>query len=89
MQKGMPGWLGERSLWRWMIAAHLLFLFGIYHTQGIVLDKEDLKYSGGASDLLHGDLTDLMGRYKLFSAYILFLVPFTALGSAAWAIGVE
>ncbi len=89
MRNGMPGWLGERALWRWMLAAHLLFLFGIYHTQGIVLDKEALKYSGGASDVLNGDLTDLMGRYKLFSAYILFLVPFTALGSAAWAIPVQ
>ncbi len=51
--------------------------------QGVLTDKEALKYMGCAQDVLHGDVTDLLGNYKGFAAYVLFLLPFTAIG-APW-----
>jgi hypothetical protein len=71
------------------VLAHLLFLALLYRQQGLLLDKEALKYLGAAQDLLHGDPTDLLGRYRLFVTYILFLTPFVAIGIPALAVAAQ
>ena len=81
----MPPGLRRFALPALGVTAHLLFLALLHHQQGLVLDKEALKYLGAAQDLLHGDTTDLLGRYRLFATYILFLTPFVALDMPALA----
>lgn len=78
-----------RRLW-WILAAHALLLFGIWSLQGILTDKEALKYIGCAQDVLRGDLGgDLLQRYRLYATYILFLVPFVAIGIPTLAVVVQ
>ncbi len=82
----MPPGLRRFALPALGVAAHLLFLALLFRQQGLLFDKEALKYLGAAQDLLNGDTTDLLGRYRLFATYILFLTPFVALGLPALAI---
>jgi hypothetical protein len=60
--------------------AHALFLLALLAHQGVATDKEALKYLGAAHDTLHGDAHDLLARYRLYSGYVLFLLPFVAVG---------
>ncbi|MBL7938277.1 MAG: hypothetical protein JNL43_02860 [Flavobacteriales bacterium] len=79
-------WL-SRPAARWIIlGAHLLFLLGIFLHQGVLTDKEALKYVGCATEVLHGDFHDLTGNYLKYGAYVLFLLPFVALGSLWLAV---
>lgn len=78
-----------RRLW-WILVGHALLLFGIWSLQGILTDKEALKYMGCAQDVLRGDLGgDLLHQYRLYATYILFLVPFVAIGIPTLAIAVQ
>lgn len=80
--------LPER-LW-WILAAHAILLFGIWSMQGILTDKEAMKYIGCARDVLAGDLGgDLLHHYRLYATYILFLVPFVALGAPSLAVAAQ
>lgn len=73
-------------LW-WVLAAHALLLFGIWSLQGVLTDKEALKYIRCAHDVLAGDASgDLIHRYRLYATYILFLVPFIAVGMPTLAV---
>lgn len=63
-----------------VLLAHMALLLLLLQQQGIPTDKEAAKYIGSAQDLLMGDLTDTLGRYRAYIGYILFLVPFTTLG---------
>lgn len=84
-----PAALGS-SRARWVIVGlHLLFLLGIFLHQGIHSDKEALKYLGCAQDVLHGDFNDLLGNYLKYGAYVLFLLPFVALGVPELAVLVQ
>lgn len=69
-----------------ILGVHLLFLLGIFLHQGILTDKEAVKYLGCAADVLHGDFHDLTGNYLKYGAYILFLLPFVALGPPSLAV---
>lgn len=72
---------------RWIIIGlHLAMLLVIGMQQGVLVDKEALKYSGCARDVLAGDFHDLFGNYLKYATYILFLVPFVALDSLWLAI---
>jgi hypothetical protein len=86
MPPHFPNWLGSpRARWG-IVGLHLLFLLGIYLYQGIHTDKEALKYLGCAQDILQGDLTDILGNYLKYGAYVLFLLPFVALGVPELAV---
>lgn len=75
---------------RWIIIGlHLLLLAVLFVHQGILTDKEALKYTGCAEAVLHGDLRDLTGNYLKYGTYVLFLVPFVAVGKAGLAILVQ
>ena len=63
-----------------IIGLHLIFLAVIFLQQGILSDKEALKYLGCAEQVLNGDPSDLLGNYLKYGAYVLFLLPFIALG---------
>lgn len=65
---------------RWIIIGlHVLLLVAIGMSQGVLVDKEALKYTGCARAVLHGDLSDLTGNYLKYAGFILFLLPFVAL----------
>jgi hypothetical protein len=85
----MPPGLRRFALPALGVTVHLLFLAVLYRQQGLLLDKEALKYLGAAQDLLHGDTTDLLGRYRLFATCILFLAPFVALGLPTLAVAAQ
>lgn len=70
------------ATWRtWLpLAAFGAVLALLWYVQGPLTDKEALKYTGCARDLLQGNTTDLIGNYKGFAAYVLFLCPFIAGG---------
>lgn len=79
-------WL-SRPAARWMIlAAHLVFLFGILMHQGLLMDKEASKYIGCAMEVLQGDFHDLTGNYLKYGAYVLFILPFVAVGLPPLAV---
>lgn len=80
---GMPG---ARYV---LIGLHLTLLLVIGMQQGVLVDKEALKYSGCTRDVLAGDFHDLFGNYLKYAAYILFLVPFVALDSLWLAIAAQ
>lgn len=72
---------------RWfIIGAHVLLLAAIYAHQGVLADKEALKYIGCAEDVLQGDFRDLTGNYLKYGSYVLFLLPFVAADMAPLAI---
>ncbi len=74
---------------RVIVGLHVLFLVALYFHQGIHSDKEALKYLGCAGDILQGDFTDLFGTYLKYSGYVLFLVPFVAIGVPPLAVLVQ
>ena len=66
---------------RWYaVALFVAALVALWASRGIHDDKEALKYLGSAQDLLHGDAHDLFGNYKAYASYVLFLLPFVAVG---------
>ncbi len=77
----------ERRTLRWVIGAAYVALVLALAARGHVLaDKEALKYVGCAQDVLRGDLHDLFGNYLKYGTYVLFLLPFVAMGLTAWAV---
>lgn len=68
----------NKSLFLVGIGLFTFLLAAIYHKQGILEDKEAEKYWGSAQDILSGDFRDFFGTYKLYSGYILYLLPFAA-----------
>lgn len=72
---------------RWLILVlHLVLLGVLFVHQGILDDKEAAKYIGCAEAVLQGDLSDLTGNYLKYAAYVLFLLPFVAVGLPQLAI---
>lgn len=72
---------------RWIIIGlHVVLLAVLFLHQGVLADKEALKYTGCARDVLHGDLHDLAGNYLKYASYVLFLLPFVAVGKASLAV---
>lgn len=69
----------------WILTAHSLLLLAIWVQHGILLDKEALKYTECAEQVLRRDLSGL-AHYRLYSAFVLFLVPFFALGLPVAAV---
>lgn len=77
----------DPAIIRWGITAlHLLLLAGIFIQQGILSDKEALKYVGCAEQVLRGEFSDLLGNYLKYGAYVIFLLPFVALGMPWMAV---
>lgn len=70
------------------MAAHALLLLSIWWQHGVLMDKEALKYTGSAEQILQGDFSGLV-HYRLYSAFVLFLVPFLALGSPGAAVAAQ
>ena len=81
---------GARHPDRWVLPATLfafaVLLLLLWRMEGLHLDKEALKYTGCAQNVLHGDLRDLLGNYLPYATYVFFLLPFVALGMPALAI---
>lgn len=61
-----------------------LTLAALWYFRGIHGDMEALKYIGCAEDLLRGDVHDLLGNYKAYASYVVFLLPFVTI-HALWA----
>ncbi|MCC7501598.1 MAG: hypothetical protein IT229_03660 [Flavobacteriales bacterium] len=78
---------------RWILPATLVafmaLLFALWRMEGLHMDKEALKYTGCAEQVLRGDLHDLFGNYLAYATYVLFLLPFVALGAPILAIPVQ
>lgn len=72
--------LSLRALSYGVAVAFLLLMSGWILSGHLLLDKEAAKYIGCANDVLRGDPGDLFGNYLKFASYVLFLVPFMALG---------
>lgn len=69
---------------RWaIIGAHVLLLLAFFLHFDVLVDKEALKYVGCAQEVLEGDFVDLTGNYLKYGSYVLFLIPFVAIG-APW-----
>ncbi len=81
---------GTRTPSHWTLpatlAAYMLLLVALFLTEGVHTDKEALKYIGCAEQVLRGDLHDLFGNYLPYGTYVLFLLPFVALGLPALAV---
>lgn len=76
-----------RPLARWIIIGlHLALLGGLLFHQGILTDKEALKYTGCAEAVLRGDFSDLTGNYLKYGSYVLFLLPFVAVEKVSLAV---
>lgn len=86
MLRRITEWLASETAPRVFVGLHLLLLAALYMQHGIADDKEALKYIGCASGVLHGDFSDLFGNYLKYGAYVLFLLPFVALGMPALAV---
>jgi hypothetical protein len=79
--------MSERRKLRWVIGAAFVALMIALTAGGHVLaDKEALKYVGCARDVLRGDVHDLIGNYLKYGTYVLFLLPFVAMGLTQWAV---
>lgn len=77
----------ERRTLRWVIGAAFVAVMILLVASGHVLaDKEALKYVGCAQDVLRGDVHDLLGNYLKYGTYILFLMPFLAIGLSHWTV---
>ena len=81
--------LNLRALSHGVAAAFLLIMSGWILSGHLLLDKEAAKYIGCANAVLRGDLADLVGNYLKFASYVLFLVPFMAVGLPAAAALVQ
>ena len=71
------------------ILLHLALLALLHQRQGLLLDGEALKYIGCAEDVLQGDTSDLFGNYLKYGSYVLFLLPFAAIGHVSWAVAAQ
>lgn len=72
-----------------LLLAYALLMLALWRVEGIHADKEALKYLGCAEQVLHGDLHDLLGNYLPYGTYILFLLPFVAMGLPLLAVPVQ
>lgn len=81
--------MSSRAVRYTAVVLWLLLLVGLWHWQGPRLDKEALKYTGCAEQVLRGDFHDLFGSYAKYGAYVLFLLPFVALGAPMAAIAAQ
>lgn len=81
--------LNLRALSHGVAAAYLVIMSAWILSGHLLLDKEAVKYIGCASDVLRGELADLGGNYLKFASYVLFLVPFLAVGLPAAAALVQ
>jgi hypothetical protein len=72
-----------------VLAGHALMLLAIHARQGILLDKEALKYIGGAERLLAGALGGMTWHDLPYASYMLFLAPFVAMGHPEWAVAAQ
>lgn len=86
MPLNFRNWLGTDRAQHVIIGLHFLLLLAIFLHQGILADKEAMKYIGCAQNVLAGDPTDLFGNYAKYGAYVLFLLPFVALGVPGLAV---
>jgi hypothetical protein len=69
-----------------IVLAYTALLLALWRWDGLHTDKEALKYLGCAQQVLQGDLHDLLGNYRHYGVYVLFLLPFVALGMPAAAV---
>ncbi len=83
-----PNALSLRTLMA-LAAGYALMLGALLAWDGVHADKEALKYIGCAGQVLQGDLHDLLGNYRHYGAYVLFLVPFVAAGNPLLAIPLQ
>jgi hypothetical protein len=86
MLRRITEWLASETAPRVFVGLHLLLLAVLFAQHGIVDDKEALKYLGCAQGILQGDLSDLLGNYLKYGAYVLFLLPFVAVGLPQLAV---
>ena len=89
MLRRITEWLASETAPRVFVGLHLLLLAALYMQHGIADDKEALKYLGCAQGILQGDLSDLLGNYLKYGAYVLFLLPFVAIGLPHLAVLVQ
>lgn len=78
-RKSLRAYLNRNTLFVVGVILHLVLLFFIYRTQGLLEGKEATKYWGCAQDLIQGNFSDFFGTYKLYSGYVLYLLPFALL----------
>lgn len=79
-------WLQSRWF-PWLLLGLFTGAFAMYWALiGPLQDKEALKYTGCARDVLRGDTADVFGNYLGFSSYVLFLLPFVAIGKPMLAV---
>ncbi len=86
MVRPITAWLGNAHAFRLLLGLHLLLLAMLFAKHGIADDKEALKYLGAAKDMLQCDTDDLLVRYRLYSGYVFFLMPFAAVGMPELAV---
>ena len=86
MVRRITAWLGSAHAPRVFVGLHLLLIAALFAQHGIADDKEALKYLGCAQGVLQGDLSDLLGNYLKYGAYVLFLLPFVAVGLPKLAV---
>ncbi len=79
-------WLSSPAFRVVTLGLHAVLLLGLYLHHGILADKEALKYIGCAEQVLHGDFHDLFGNYVKYASYVVFLLPFLAIGAPELAI---
>lgn len=72
-----------------VVVGYLGLLLALWRMQGVLTDKEALKYLGCAEQVLQGDLHDLLGNYRHYGAYVLFLLPFVAMGAPTLAVPIQ
>ncbi|MFZ1688421.1 MAG: hypothetical protein WAU70_13410 [Flavobacteriales bacterium] len=85
----MIGLPASRTFRRVVLCMFVVACASLWATRGIFTDKEALKYIGCAEQLLHGDVHDLFGSYAKYASYVLFLVPFIAIGAPWLAVVVQ
>lgn len=69
-----------------VLPAHALVLLAIHARQGILVDKEALKYIGGAERMLADFPGGLTWHDLPYAAYMVFLAPFVAMGQPELAV---
>ncbi len=71
------------------VGAWLLLLAAIWWNQGVLEDKEAIKYTTCAKQVLAGDFHDFTGNYAKYGAYVVFLLPALALGQVWIAVAAQ
>jgi len=79
-------WLSSPAFRVVTLGLHAVLLLSLSLHHGILADKEALKYIGCAEQVLHGDFHDLFGNYVKYASYVVFLLPFLAIGAPELAI---